>query len=184
MTESQQQQALMTWHRAHVCDIPEMSRLFAIPNGGFRHISTAARMRAEGVRAGVWDLCMPTEEDNLWIEMKVGSNRLTEAQSDWLANGVQRDCYYVAYDWVGAALAIVNHTMRPGAPNIERKERLISDLVRPCRLHFLVPGSLDDYIVYGNQGSCLPRSLGREPIRTELLGQRIPIRQGRDGQST
>lgn len=47
--------------------------LFAIPNGGERNIVVAARLKAEGVRAGVPDLflaCGRTDYHGLFIEMK------------------------------------------------------------------------------------------------------------------
>lgn len=60
-------------------------RLFAIPNGGQRSITTAARLKAEGVRAGVWDLFLAVpdfshELGGLFIEMKAGKNKLTDEQ--------------------------------------------------------------------------------------------------------
>lgn len=61
------------------------SRLFAIPNGGARSITTAVRLKAEGVRAGVWDLFLAVpdfsyELGGLFIEMKAGKNKLTDEQ--------------------------------------------------------------------------------------------------------
>ena len=59
-------------------------RIFAIPNGGFRSMTTAKKLREEGVRAGVPDLFIPAYQT--WIEMKrtVGS-RLSPEQKDWIA---------------------------------------------------------------------------------------------------
>lgn len=47
--------------------------LHAIPNGGARDSTTAARMKAEGARAGVLDICLPfpnKQFHGLYIEMK------------------------------------------------------------------------------------------------------------------
>jgi hypothetical protein len=47
--------------------------LYAIPNGGARDKLTASRMKAEGARAGVADLCLPAGRKGfygLYIEMK------------------------------------------------------------------------------------------------------------------
>jgi hypothetical protein len=58
-------------------------RIFAIPNGGSRTPSQAARLKAEGVSAGVPDLFIP--EWKLWIEMKRKKDgRVSEAQSGWI----------------------------------------------------------------------------------------------------
>jgi len=59
-------------------------RVFAIPNGGFRNKSVAVKLKAEGVKKGVPDLCIP--EWNLWIEMKrKKGGRLTPEQKDWIS---------------------------------------------------------------------------------------------------
>jgi len=58
--------------------------LFAIPNGGWRNATTAAKLKAEGVVAGVPDLFLAIprgEFHGLWIEMKNGkAGRLSESQ--------------------------------------------------------------------------------------------------------
>lgn len=57
---------------------------FAIPNGGARNAVTGARLKAEGVLAGVPDL-MIAEPRGYWaglfVEMKTEKGRLSEAQS-------------------------------------------------------------------------------------------------------
>lgn len=50
-----------------------LSWLFAIPNGGERSRAVAGRMKAEGVRSGVFDLCLPVARGGyhgLFLEMK------------------------------------------------------------------------------------------------------------------
>lgn len=49
--------------------------IFAIPNGGARDIRVAQKLKAEGVLAGVPDLCIPIPRKGynaLYIEMKAG----------------------------------------------------------------------------------------------------------------
>ena len=49
--------------------------IFAIPNGGARNVVTAAKLKAEGVLAGVPDLCVPMARcgfHGLYIELKNG----------------------------------------------------------------------------------------------------------------
>ncbi len=61
--------------------------LFAIPNGGRRSAREGARLKAEGVRAGVWDLflAVPFIANNefvahgLFIELKA-TTKLTDSQ--------------------------------------------------------------------------------------------------------
>lgn len=58
-------------------------RVFAIPNGGHRSKSTAAKLKVTGVTAGVPDLFIPSL--HLFIEMKrVKGGRTSAEQLDWL----------------------------------------------------------------------------------------------------
>ena len=60
--------------------------LIAIPNGGLRHVRVAAKLKAEGVRAGVSDLFLTVprgDKHGLWLEMKTKGGRLTDHQKDW-----------------------------------------------------------------------------------------------------
>lgn len=68
------------WFRQTFKDV----RIFAIPNGGARNVVTAARMKVEGVTAGVPDLYIPAWKT--WIEFKrVKGGALSPKQKDWLA---------------------------------------------------------------------------------------------------
>jgi len=61
--------------------------LYAIPNGGHRHKAVAAKLKAEGVRAGVPDMCLPVARKGyhaLYIELKAGKNKPTQSQKVWL----------------------------------------------------------------------------------------------------
>lgn len=59
-------------------------RIFAIPNGGYRSIATAGRLKVEGVSSGVPDLFVP--DWSLWIEMKRAKGGvLSPEQKDWIA---------------------------------------------------------------------------------------------------
>lgn len=68
---------------------PELRWLHAIPNGGLRDKITAARMKAEGAREGVPDICLPLRNRaycGLYLEMKRRSYRASDvkpAQREW-----------------------------------------------------------------------------------------------------
>lgn len=62
------------------------SRLFAVPNGGRRDAVTGAKLKAEGVRAGVADLILlrtNARHGALLIEMKTPTGRQSERQKAW-----------------------------------------------------------------------------------------------------
>lgn len=61
-------------------------RLFAVPNGGVRDAVTAAKLKAEGVVAGVADLILLVPRGSfgaLLIEMKTEHGRQSETQKEW-----------------------------------------------------------------------------------------------------
>lgn len=82
-------QAIPSEHAEQVTLVAECKRLWpelriiAIPNGGFRHIRTAQKLKAEGVQKGVPDLFIPAL--NLWIELKkTKGGRTSPEQKDWI----------------------------------------------------------------------------------------------------
>jgi hypothetical protein len=92
--EHTEQVALVNWARANEGKYPELRNLFAIPNGGHRHLSVAKKLKAEGVRKGVLDIFLAHPVKNiqiifkgysgLFIEMKFGKNKLTKEQKEWI----------------------------------------------------------------------------------------------------
>jgi hypothetical protein len=74
-TEHANQVALFMWASMpdQQRDFPQLRRMFAIPNGGVRDKITAARLKAEGVKSGVPDICLPVARHGchgLFIELK------------------------------------------------------------------------------------------------------------------
>jgi hypothetical protein len=56
-----------------IVGIPQLEFIHAIPNGGLRDKKTASGLRAEGVKKGVADICLPCSNGTynaLYIEMK------------------------------------------------------------------------------------------------------------------
>lgn len=96
-SEHQIQSAYFDWARVH----PLARRAYAIPNGGQRHVVVAAKLKAEGVRKGVLDVCVPTMAGGagaLYIEFKAGSNNLSKEQAEEAGMLVQHG-YAVAVCW-------------------------------------------------------------------------------------
>ena len=87
--EDDLQKACVSWFRYQY----RRRLIFAVPNGGKRNAREAARMKDQGVTAGVPDLCIPEPVNGyhgLWVELKVGKNKLTENQSDMIRDLQQR----------------------------------------------------------------------------------------------
>lgn len=67
MSEAQEQCKLIKW--ADKCVQmkihPELSMLYAVPNGGRRDKAEAAHLKRQGVRAGVPDLCLAVPKVNI-----------------------------------------------------------------------------------------------------------------------
>lgn len=102
-SESAQQKALFCWAALSKYCWPELEFMYAVPNGGQRNIMTAARMKAEGVKRGVPDICLPVRRltnqrsylSGLYIEMKVGTNKLSEGQAKY-KNFLENQGYFYA----------------------------------------------------------------------------------------
>lgn len=65
----------------------EYSLIFAIPNGGHRHPAVAAKLKAEGVKAGVLDFMIPVARHGYhgcFVELKVGNNNPSQLQWEWI----------------------------------------------------------------------------------------------------
>lgn len=87
-SEATEQERVINWTRAYVNKYPELYLLYHIPNGGSRNKPEAQNLKAQGVKAGVPDLCLPVARGNfhgLYIEMKYGKNKTTDKQRYWLA---------------------------------------------------------------------------------------------------
>lgn len=87
--------------------------LLAIPNGGKRDVREAARLKAEGVKAGVSDLLLPLRRDGffgLWLELKAPGNTPTEKQHEWLRR-MARAGYRAEWrdNWIDAAHVIADY---------------------------------------------------------------------------
>lgn len=93
-SEAQEQNLLFQWAEY----IPELKNMFAIPNGGSRHPAEAANLKRQGVRSGVPDICLALPRGKyhgMYIEMKVGRNKPSDNQKDWLSRLADAGYYTV-----------------------------------------------------------------------------------------
>ena len=78
-TEHEEQREFVMWMRQNHGE----ARIFAIPNGGHRNLSVAARLKVEGVSPGVPDLYIP--KWRIWVEMKrEKGGAVSDKQKDWI----------------------------------------------------------------------------------------------------
>lgn len=116
--ESIEQICLFRWAAYSSGAMSELKLLYHIPNGGKRDIATAKKLKAEGVKAGVPDICLPVARGKyhgLYIELKVGKNKTTENQDMWL-EALNKNGYYtdVCYGWEEASKVITDYLKERG----------------------------------------------------------------------
>jgi hypothetical protein len=104
--EHNEQVMLFAWARVMESQRPELELLFAVPNGGRRDAVTGARLKAEGVKAGVPDVWLPVARGGyhgLVIELKANvKGRATREQVEWMRR-LEEQGYYVALACGGEA---------------------------------------------------------------------------------
>ena len=87
MSEHTEQVAVIQWYRYQY---PKYAKcLWAIPNGGVRHIGTAVKLKAEGGLSGISDLFLMIPKSGwhgLFIEMKVKGGKLSDSQKEFMGN--------------------------------------------------------------------------------------------------
>jgi rhodanese-related sulfurtransferase len=83
ISEHQEQCTVVEWFRLQYPD----ELLFAIPNGGHRHINVARKLKNEGVTASIPDLFLASAKhgfNGLFIEMKSLKGKLTKQQAEMM----------------------------------------------------------------------------------------------------
>lgn len=113
-SESIEQQCLFRWAAYEWCNHKELELMYHIPNGGKRNITTAKRLKAEGVKPGVPDIHLPVARGGyhgLYIELKkqIGG-KTTENQENWI-EALRKQGYYVLVckGWKEASDAILKY---------------------------------------------------------------------------
>lgn len=112
--EDVEQTCLFRWAAYQQAAAQELKLLHAIPNGGYRSKATAARMKAQGVKPGVPDMCLPVPRGTyhgLYIELKrQKGGTVSPDQREWLADlRAQGYAAYVCHGWQEAADTIMGY---------------------------------------------------------------------------
>lgn len=88
-SEAEEQAALFEWAKLMEGRIPALRLMYAVPNGGSRNRIEAANLKRQGLRAGVPDICLAYPSGKyhaLYIELKVGKNKPSDKQKEWIKN--------------------------------------------------------------------------------------------------
>ena len=113
MSEHDEQVILFNLAAMHETQYPELAWLHAIPNGGLRNPRVAIKLKAEGVKAGVWDVFLPVARQGyhgLYIEMKYGKNKITDNQREfWLFVAEQGYKCLICYDGADAFSEVLRY---------------------------------------------------------------------------
>lgn len=96
-SESEEQQKLFQWASiaSNLLHYEGLELMFHIPNEGKRSRYSGGKMRSEGLRRGVADICLPVPRGpyhGLFFEMKYNNNKLTDEQKTFL-KGVKAQGY-------------------------------------------------------------------------------------------
>lgn len=94
---------------------PRWHLLFAVPNGGHRHISVAKKLKAEGVKRGVPDVFLAVASagcHGLFLEFKDATGSLRPEQKIWRSELTSQ-----GYDWAlvrtaSEAIAVVEQYLK------------------------------------------------------------------------
>ena len=113
--EYQEQCALFRWAAFNEKQYPELKLLYASANGGKRNKITAVRLKRSGVKAGIPDIHLPVPRrfyHGLFIELKVGKNKVTPLQQVWIDN-LNSQGYHavVCYGWLEARDTIIRYLL-------------------------------------------------------------------------
>lgn len=112
-SEHAEQVALFRWAEFAVSRWPVLTLMHAIPNGGLRNKVTVLRLKAEGVKPGVPDICLPVPSGRfhgLYIKLKTQRGRLSDGQRQWIAALVRHGYRAeVCHGWEAARAVIKDY---------------------------------------------------------------------------
>ena len=124
-SEHGHQQALFCWASLNIDKYPQLQWLYAIPNGFFATPGQKAKMKAEGLKDGVPDVCLPVPRYDSWlgawwhglyIELKIIKRRnhkdggCSKDQLEWIDYLTKADyrCH-ICYGWEDARDKILEY---------------------------------------------------------------------------
>lgn len=123
-SEHEHQARVIEWARWRANADPDFDLLYAVPNGGQRHAAVAAKLRAEGVRAGFPDLGWPIARGGFhgcYVEMKRPTESWRSVSADqrtWLRRLAVAGNFTVVCAGLDAARFVLDwYAGLPGSPS-------------------------------------------------------------------
>lgn len=122
MTEAQHQANVIKWSQQPTIRRrwPELALLHHIPNGGSRDPVEGRHLKAQGVKRGVPDLCLPVARGpyhGLYIEMKTETGRPTPEQAWWGGKLLEQgNMWEVCHGWKRAVEVLEWYLTLSGRP--------------------------------------------------------------------
>lgn len=111
--ENMEQTWLFQWTSMQEKKYPELMLMHHIPNGGLRQKGVAKKLKAEGVKPGVPDICLPVPKQGyhgLYIELKRIGGKTSQEQYKWISM-LETQGYkaIVKEGWVEAAKELIDY---------------------------------------------------------------------------
>lgn len=117
-TEHAEQRAFFGWLQLQInLGVEPFAHLaYAVPNGGERNPIVASRLKTEGVKSGVPDVCWPVprgQYPSLYIEMKVRpTGKVSATQQQWHTDLRGIGCAVaVCWNWRAARQCFIDYAM-------------------------------------------------------------------------
>jgi integrase len=122
--ESEEQQALFQWVRLVEGRYPELRLLYHIPNERQCSPAQGARLKKQGVRRGIPDICLPVARHgfhSLYIELKrLAGGGVSPEQAEWIDELHRHgNKAIVCRGWMAAKEAIEEYLRQPDAMPFE-----------------------------------------------------------------
>lgn len=112
LSEASEQALVFQWAEWMRQKYPELWMLYHVPNGGSRNPIEAVHLKAQGVKSGVPDICLPVPRGGyhgLYIEMKRREKfHVSKEQKEWILALIKQG--YKARVCLGAEDAIMEIT--------------------------------------------------------------------------
>ena len=108
--EDHQVRLIKTLNTKYLKEYAELRLLYAVPNGGLRHFVVAGQLKAQGVKPGVPDLCLPVARGGyfgMYIELKKIGGKPTKEQKEWIELLDLQGYYAVAVSYTHLTLPTI-----------------------------------------------------------------------------